>query len=994
MRKSYCFLAAWLFACLFSLSAYAQSVTVSGSIKNSASKESVPAVSVVVKGTNQGTFTNSDGGFSLKVTKLPVVLVVSSVGYDSQEITVTDASKPVEVNLVVNNNTIVDEVVVAATRTPQRILEAPVTVERLSNATIRNLPAPAAYEGIGNLKGVDVHTASLTFRTMTTRGFVSSGNTRLNQLVDGMDNQAPGLNFAVSSIVGLTDLDIDNIEVLSGASSALYGSGGMNGTILITSKSPFKYNGFSFQVKQGMMHVDKKQRAAAPYNNVNMRWAKVFKNKLAFRLSGELIRGSDWEAEDYRNKKQIGILSRVVGGNRYNDPNFNGVNVYGDETDINMDAFSLAVMSATSSAITGNSSILTTIANNYFTSQGNPVYPTNAQYAGYIGTVISTLGIPPAQQAAVSAALQQQFLPFYNGYRNGYYRNQNISRTGYNEDQLVDYNTLNVKMNAGIHYKFTDNLEGSINSYFGTGTTVYTGANRYSLRGFKMAQHKLEFKSKNWMFRAYTIQENAGDSYIGDAVGSFLNEAYSPSATVWLPTYVATFSETRRNMGLGILPNQADITIHNSVRAQVDANRLIPGTQAYKDAVAKIRSTPVNRPGGAKFLDKSDLYSMEGQFNISDAVGFSNVVEVMAGMNWKQWVLNSQGTIFADTMNAIRINEYGGFIQLKKALLDNKLTLTASGRYDKQTNFDGKFTPRVTAVVRVARDNHVRLSYQTAYRFPSNQNQYISLRLGGGSSFLIGSLPSFQTYYKLNGVRPGYTAASILAYRAGTPADSSRLVLANFKELKPETVASYEVGYKGIVGKKLLVDAYYYMSRYKDFIVSVAVGQAQVDNAGKLPLYSSFSTNNVSYNQNSATTVKSKGWGIGLEYKAVQNYVVYGNVFSDELSDVAPGEVTYFNAPKYRYNIGLRNDDVCKGKGLGFNVIFKWQDNNYYEGTFISGTLPYFGWWDAQVSYRPRGTKSVFRAGGTNLGNFYARTGYGSPSVGGLYYVSYGYNIF
>src|SRR5574339_1168345 len=98
-------------------------------------------------------------------------------------------------------------------------------VERMSSAVMKNIAAPSYYESLTNLKGVDVHTASLTFRTITTRGFVSSGNTRLNQLVDGMDNQAPGLNFAVSSIVGLTDLDVDNIEVLAGASSALYGSG-------------------------------------------------------------------------------------------------------------------------------------------------------------------------------------------------------------------------------------------------------------------------------------------------------------------------------------------------------------------------------------------------------------------------------------------------------------------------------------------------------------------------------------------------------------------------------------------------------------------------------------------------------------------------------------------------------------------------------------------------------------------------------------------------
>jgi outer membrane receptor protein involved in Fe transport len=998
MRKSYCFLTAWLIAGLFSLSANAQSVTISGKVSNSTSKESVPAVSVVVKGTSQGTYTNSNGEFSLKVAKVPVVLVFSSIGYDDLELTVSDAASPVNVDFKVNN-TLGQEVVVAATRTPTRILESPVTVERMSSNTIKNIAAPSVYESLTNLKGVDVHTASLTFRTVTTRGFVSSGNTRLNQLVDGMDNQAPGLNFSVSSIVGLTDLDVDNIEILSGASSALYGSGGMNGTVLINSKNPFKFQGLSYNIKQGIMHVDGKQRNAAPYYNWTFRYAKAINNKFAFKLSAELIKGSDWQADDYRNKGQIGILSAVKGGNRQNDPNFNGINVYGDETDINMDALSFFAARSASTAITGNASLLSTLADLYFAGQGNPVYPTNTQYGGAVGFIITQLnaltpgGLTAAQIAGIQAALPTQFLPFYNGLKNGYYRNQNISRTGYLEKDLVDYNTLNVKGNFGLHWKITDKIEASWNSYLGTGTTVYTGANRYSLRNFKMAQHKLEVKAKNWMVRGYTTQENAGDSYIGDAVGSFLNEAYSASGSVWLPTYIATFSETRRGQGqTGVPPGaiQSDITIHNNLRAQLDANRLIPGTAAFKAAADKIKNTPVNKPGGAKFLDKSDLWAAEAQLNLSDALHFTDKVEVIVGSQWKQWVLNSQGTIFADTTGAIKVNEIGGYIQLKKKLLNDVLTLSASGRYDKQTNFEGKFTPRFAAVIRVAKDNNIRLSYQTSYRFPSNQNQYISLRLGGGSSFLIGSLPEFQTYYKLNSTKPGYTAASVLDYRRGTIADSGRLIKAVFNELKPETVNSYEVGYKGIIGKKLLLDAYYYFSKYNDFIVSAAVVQG--GNTGyKFESYSGFSSNSVSYNQNSTTTVKSSGWGVGIEYKVIKNYVLYGNVFSDVLKDVAPGDVTFFNAPKYRYNIGLRNENVCHN--IGFNVVAKYQDNNYYEGTFVSGTLPYFTWVDAQVTYRPAGTKSVFRVGGTNLGNNYYRTGYGSPAVGGLYYISYGFNI-
>ncbi|HPH33157.1 MAG TPA: TonB-dependent receptor, partial [Chitinophagaceae bacterium] len=875
MRKSYRYLASSLMAVLFSIAAYAQTVTVSGSVRNSSSKETVPAVSVSVKGTTKGTYTNSDGEFSINVSKLPVVLVFSSIGYEDQEITVSDATKPVSIEFKVSSS-LGQEVVVSATRTPTRLLESPVTVERMSGAVLRNTAAPNYYEAIGNLKGVDVHTASLTFRTITTRGFVSSGNTRLNQLIDGMDNQAPGLNFSVGSVIGPSDLDVDNVEVLSGASSALYGSGGMNGTVLVTTKSPFKYQGLSYNIKTGMMHADSKQRSTSPFYDWSFRWAKAYNNKLGIKIAASLVKGNDWEAEDYRNKQQIGILSKVVGGNRQNDPNYNGINMYGDETSADMAGFSFFVQDQTRRSILGATGGLFDVvnaANAYFGVPGNASlpgaigmnpYPTNAQIGAFING-LSFLGA--AGQTAV-----QNMMPFYIGMNRGYFNKASVSRTGYAEQDLVDYNTINVKFSAGVHYKLSEKLEASINTYFGSGTTVYTGADRYSLKNLKMAQHKFELKHKNWFVRAYTTQENAGDSYNSSALGAFLNEAYRPSSA-WFPLYIGTFSEGRRLNGAAA----SDFTLHSAARASADAGRLIPGTARFDSAASIIKSTPIRR-GGALFLDKSDLYAAEGQFNLSDMIGISDKLEIMVGTGWKQWAMNSQGTIFADTAQTIRVNEYGGYLQLKKKL-GEAVTLTASGRYDKQTNFDGKFTPRVSAVFKVARENFLRVSYQTAYRFPTNQNQYISLVTGSG--VLMGCLPEFQDYYKLNSTLPGYTAASVVSYRAGSIADSSRLVRAQYNEVKPETVRSYEVGYKGIIGKKLMVDGYVYYSEYKDFLVGVAVAQSRAGN--KFELYSPFSSTNVSYTQNSADKVKSIGWGLGLEYNAVKKYVVYANVFSDQL---------------------------------------------------------------------------------------------------------------
>ena len=153
-------------------------------------------------------------------------------------------------------------------------------------------------------------------------------------------------------------------------------------------------------------------------------------------------------------------------------------------------------------------------------------------------------------------------------------------------------------------------VEASWNTYWGTGTTVYTGSDRYSLKNLVIAQHKLEVKAKKWFVRGYTTQENAGDSYNASALAGYLNEAWKPSAT-WFPQYIGTYSEGRRLSGT----NAADITLHAAARAAADVGRLLPGTPGFDAAVNQIRKTPIKK-GGALFLDKSDLYAAEGQMTL------------------------------------------------------------------------------------------------------------------------------------------------------------------------------------------------------------------------------------------------------------------------------------------------------------------------------------------------------------------------------------------
>ena len=703
-KISLCYALAFLF--LISVNAHSQTGTVvSGSVKSSASKEGLSAISVSVQGGTTGTYTDERGNFRLTVPQNPpFTLVVSSIGYTDKLVNVEGAVENVSVELE-PSYVLGSEIVIAASRIPERILESPVTIERINSANIRNAPGPSYYDALANIKGVDVITSSYTFRTISTRGFNGSGNLRFNQFVDGMDNAAPALNFSVGNVIGLTDLDVDNMELLSGASSALYGSGGLNGTLLITSKDPFKYQGLSIQLKEGIMHVNDYRQDISPFHDFAFRWGKKVSDKFAFKIGAEYIDADDWRADDETNLERNNVLSSIKGGNRQTDPNYDGVNVYGDEVSASMQNIALA-------GVFG---------------PGNTSLP----------TVIGLLGINPTD--GLDATEQGQILSFYStqdpasfgplpvfsaGVLNGTYIGADgkpiqVSRTGYQEKDMVNYNAHNFKVSGGLYYQMRGNVLASLTANWGEGTTVYTGADRYSLKKFRIGQYKLEFKSPTWFLKAYTTQENSGDSYATTLTAIAINNAWKDNGT-WFGEYTANYGGA--SLG-GLPPDQANA----AARAAADMGRYMPGTTEFKTAFNNSVTTSISN-GGSQFADKSSVYHAEGQYNLSQYV---KVVDVLVGANYRLYNLNSNGTIFADTAGPIKINEYGGYLQLQKQLFNDVLKLTASGRYDKNENFEGRFTPRVTASVAVAKDNNIRLSYQQAYRFPANQDQYINLQTPG-----------------------------------------------------------------------------------------------------------------------------------------------------------------------------------------------------------------------------------------------------------------------
>ena len=908
---------------------------ISGTIISRLSRRPVESVSVLISGTRKVTSTDAAGKFRL-ITNIqaPFTLRISSIGYKTLQYQVTDQSAPILIELV-EDAIMGEEVVISASRIPEHILESPSSIERMGPEAIRETAAASFYDALANLKGVEQSTQSFTFKSINTRGFNANGNVRFNQFIDGMDNQAPGLNFSVGNIVGIPDLDLQSAELLPGTASAIFGAGGVNGTLLLNSKDPFKYQGLSVQLKTGLNHVDKRQTQTSNWNDVQLRYAKAWNNKLAFKVNFSYLQADDWQGQDYSDYDRLNM--QYKSGDRISDPNYDGVNVYGDEIRANMKTVAQSVVLA------GRNGYI----QQYRSLSGNS--PSETEIRGFLSS-------------------NAQTQPFFLGLENNLIPDQEVSRTGYSEKDLLDYNTSSLRTSAALHYRLSSKVEALAQASWGTGTSVYTGADRISLSEFSLGQYKLELRGQDFFLRGYTTQERAGDAYNATALASLMNED-AKASTVWFPQYVGNY--------MAALSTGSDVAqAHLTARNAADAGRFAPGSAEFNESKERIASKNIGLDGGARFADKTNLYHYEGMYNLSR---FSGKTDLVTGLSYRLYDLNSDGTLFDDLNQELTIKEYGAYVQAARPVLADRVKLTVSVRYDKNENFKGRLTPRMAAALKVFKDNHLRVSWQSGFRNPTAQDQYIDLLVQKGSR-IIGALPSVLDKYHLRDNQP-YTSASYQAYLAGGRTDPSVLQTYTFGELGPERVQAWELGYRGLISSRLLLDAYYYFNSYRDFITGLIVWQDEAPD-GPAPL-SSITT--FALNGNNPGKVSAKGWALGLDYK-LGRLNLNGNVSSDQLSELPDEFFNNYNTPAYRFNIGIRSAEIMKN--LSFNFKYRWQDEFLWRSKFVTGTVPAYGAVDMQVGLKLPAYRSVVRIGGSNLTNNYYRTSFGNPAVGAVYYVS------
>jgi iron complex outermembrane receptor protein len=1003
--------------CLMASFSFAQT-RISGTVKDEKG-EGLAGVNLIIKGRVIGTITDVNGKFNLSVNdNPPMTLGVSFVGYASQDISITQANTTLDVKLE-EQTLLGQEVVVSASRVEERIMESPVSIEKMDILAVQNTPADNYYKGIANLKGVDVTTSSINFQIINTRGFGSTGNTRFVQLTDGMDTQAPALNFPIGNLNGPSELDVESIELIPGASSALYGPNAFNGILLVNSKSAFDYQGLSAFAKQGVNHVGKKaDDNISPMWEGAIRYAKAFNNKFAFKVNAAYMMANDWNGTNSADREIARTPTDASGNPLYNlsngthNPGADKLHYMGDEASINLAIFPLSSSWKT------------------FASTSNQYY-NNVFQPGLSALDYGNAGDLPSNVVSV---------------------------TPYLEKNLISYNAKNAKANVGLYYRLNDKVELSYLYNGGFGTSIYTGAQRYSLKNFGIQQHRLQLKGDNFFVRGYTTIENSGDSYIAEFLAKRINDLSVSAANPlfsdvsgYLATYGTEYLRYLYNHGLqpGQINSQSDAQLmaetgmtktqiqegaHNFARGIVDSKfHLDPNSEAFKQIKAKALNGTI--PTGPKFKDASRMYHGEAQYDFKNQISF---MELAAGASYRVYELRSNGTIFADKNGPIDISEFGLYAQAGKWLGDRKLKLSASGRYDKNINFKGRFNPRLSALYKINENHNFRISYQTGFRIPSTQGQHIDLNII--SSRLLGGLPQYAEKYNITrasstGQNLAFEGFSVQNYANavfnGGATQAAIFNPNNVKELqkfewtpvKPESVQNIELGYKGIINNKFLIDLGYYYNLYNNFITQTRVRLADefTTDASKngVPGYTyntdpalngtpNYATilngtavdintagqitgNTAQIYTNFTEQVTGQGFVGGLTYSLPRGYTLAGNYnWNVLIKKPDPNKfLTEFNTPAHKFNLSFGNRKLTDK--LGFNLTYRWQSKFQWQSSFTipaNGDVPSYSTTDAQVTYRLTGLKSMLKIGGSNILNKMYIQSLGGPNIGAIYYIS------
>lgn len=900
-------------------------------------EQPLAGATIVIRNTNTGTTTQDDGQFTLQTTgELPLTISVSFIGYQPKNVQVRGNNfRRIVVALTQESSAAqTRDVVVVASRKEEAIVKAPLTVEKLEAAQFQQAPAVSPFGALQYVKGVDLMTQSLPFQSVNLRGFGSVNNSRFLQLNDGMDNRSPGLGFGFGTVAGIPDLDIDHIELVAGASSALYGPDAEQGVMLTSSKNPFTYQGLSVRLTGGVNNIGKANSGPKPYRDFAVRYAHALSERLAVKVNVQRLDATDFIADNYNDRQ---TLDRSAGYQPNNNSNTNfqydGVNRYGDEFTGTGSSYTFPVNYA--NVLLQNRLVTRTgYAEVDVIGQQGKVFNNRADASLHYrlpGNIEASVGWYYGNGNLIRTANFREFIPNYQRHQiKAEIRGDNFFLRAYTTQQNAE------GWNVGLTAVGINNSWKSLGQWAAEFGQVYV-ENKVTVGESRATADRNRYVPGSSQFTS--VRDLFSTTYNTDSVpgfGSVRGTRFRDNSALW--HYEGMYDLTE-------FVQVADVIVGASMR-QYTLNTggtlfaLKPdGTEygineygGYVQASKEIAVGPALtvKPTGVIRYDKNQY--LKGVFSPRASVVVSMKQHHLRA-SWQSAFHNPVPAQLFASPSMGRSGDVGGLpiatqtamLLSNPAYLDSDVKAFRDGRISAEQLQNRSYIP-------VSIQTEQLKTWEVGYR--SLLWKKLSVDALYFHSYYSGFISNQTVYQPTNGQLTNFTTNAYRTLQVST------------NSLNGIFVDGWAVGGTYEISRGFTLSGNY---SYQVGRVTLRDAQGTIldDNAGN-PI------------------IKRR--------------------MSDR--EVVKRSRNYFNSPENRYTISLGNSQLTDR--LGASVSYRWTGKMWYEQGTTAGDvwLPSWSSLDAQASYRIPPLKSVIKAGGTNILNKYYAQGYGLAQIGGLYYVS------
>jgi outer membrane receptor for ferrienterochelin and colicins len=306
------------------LPALAQTGSLAGKVTSAEGGKPISGVSISAIQSNgvvaANASTRSDGSYRMSGISAGTYLVrISLIGYTPKEApnTVISANGTATVDAALAQKPIEIEpiVVTAVTRVPEKQTDAPAAAFVVGTEEVQERPALTVADHLKSIPGVDISQGGLVQSNVVARGFNNIFSGALLTLIDYRYAAVPSLRINVPTFFPTSNEDIEKIEFVLGPGAALYGPNSANGVLNILTKSPFTSVGTTLSLESGARAGSNYASGGATLTDggggvwrVTGRHAMRLGSKVAFKVSGNYLKGTEWRERDVFEPDTLNIL--------------------------------------------------------------------------------------------------------------------------------------------------------------------------------------------------------------------------------------------------------------------------------------------------------------------------------------------------------------------------------------------------------------------------------------------------------------------------------------------------------------------------------------------------------------------------------------------------------------------------------------------------------------------------------------------------------------